>query len=93
MKQVIYTDSNGLQHKSILRDSDTDPSIGLLQSPPDILSLDWEAIPKIIHNKLLEAGLFTIQDVQIRSNDFNKIILATVGKRILALYQNGELEQ
>lgn len=93
MKQVIYTDQNGLQHKSILRDGDTDPSIGLLQSPPDILSLDWEGIAKTIHNKLLEANLLTIQDIQIRSADFNKIILATVGKRIYALYQNGELEK
>lgn len=87
MKKVIYTDENGFNHNSLLRDSDTDPAAGLLQSPPDLRQLDWDEITRIIHNKLLERGLLTIKDVQIRNNEFNQIILASVGKKIFALYQ------
>ena len=41
MKLVTFEDGNGYKHKSLIRDNDTDPSIGLLQSPPDIDQLDW----------------------------------------------------
>lgn len=87
MKLVTYTDENGFNHNSLLRDGDTDPAAGLLQSPPDLRQLDWEEIARVIHNKLLERGLLTLKDVQIRSTEFNQIILASVGKKILALYQ------
>lgn len=87
MKLVTFTDQNGYNHKSLLRDNDTDPAIGLLQSPPDFTQLDWNEIARNIHNALLDAGLLTVNDVQIRQADFNKIILAKVGKKIFALYQ------
>lgn len=87
MKLLTFTDADGFSHKSLVRDNDTDPSIGLIQSPPDLRQLDWEAIVKNIHNALLERELFTIQDVQIRSTEFNQIILAKVVKPIFHLYQ------
>lgn len=90
MKLLTFTDDNGYSYKSLVRDNDTDPSIGLIQSPPDLRQLDWEAIAKNIHNALLERGLLTIQDVQIRSTEFNQIILAKVGKKIFSLYQEQE---
>jgi hypothetical protein len=87
LRQVIYTDEGGYNHSSLVRDGDTDPSIGLLQSPPDLRQLDWEEIARTIHNALLERGLITLKDVQIRSTEFNQIIMAKVGKKIFALYQ------
>lgn len=92
MKLLTYTDSDGFTYQSLVRDNDTDPSIGLIQSPPDLRQLDWDAIARNIHNALLERELLTIQDVQIRSAEFNQIILAKVGKRIFALYQQQEQE-
>ena len=91
MKSVTYTDQNGYNHNSLLRDADTDPSIGILQSPPDLRQLNWEEIARTIHNALLERGLLTVHDVQIRNNEFNQIILAKVGKKIFALYQQQEI--
>lgn len=93
MKLLTYTDEDGFTYQSLVRDNDTDPSIGLIQSPPDLRQLDWEAIVKNIHNALLERELFTIQDVQIRSTEFNQIILAKVVKQIYRLYQEAEQDQ
>lgn len=92
MKIVEFTDNNGFNHKSLIRDTDTDPSIGLINDPPDLRMLDWESIAKNIHNALVERGLLTIKDIQIRQTEFNQIILARVGKQIFKLYQeqNGD---
>lgn len=90
MKLLTYINENGLKFKSIVRDTDIDPAIGLLQSPPDIFKLDWETIPKTLHNALVERGFFTRQDVQDRQSDFNNVVLAVIGKPLFRLYQ--ELE-
>lgn len=90
MKTVIYTDPDGLKHLSTIRDNDTDASIGILQSPPDLRQLDWQEIPKEIHNLLVEGGFFSLKDVQIRQTEFNKIINSTIIKRIFRLYQEQE---
>lgn len=87
MKKVTFTDGNGYNHNSIIRDNDTDPTLGIIQSPPDLRQLDWDEMARNIHNALLERGLLTIKDVQVRNNEFNQIILAKVGKKIFALYQ------
>ena len=90
MKRVTFTDDDGYTHTSLVRDTDTDPAAGLLQSGPDLRQLDWDEIARNIHNKLVERGLIYLKDVQIRQNEFNQIILASVGKRIFALYQEQE---
>lgn len=94
MKLVTFTDGDGYAYNSLIRDGDIDPSIGLIQSPPDLRLLDWESIAKNIHNALLERGLLTINDIQIRQTEFNQIILAKVAKQIFKLYQeqNGHEE-
>lgn len=90
MKLVDFTDANGYNHKSLIRDNDTDPTIGLIQSPPDLRRLDWESIARNIHNALLERGLLTVKDLQVRQTEFNQIVLARVGKQIFTLYQQQE---
>lgn len=87
MKVLTFLDQNGIERQSLVRDNDTDPAIGLVQSPPDVQSLNWQAISKSIYLKLLERGLFTLKDIQVRNVEFNQIIMATVVKPIFGLYQ------
>lgn len=87
MKLLTFTDSDGFNHASLVRDNDSDPLLGLIQSPPDVRELDWEQIKRNIHNKLLERGLLTLSDVQIRNVEFNQVIMSSVVKPIFGLYQ------
>lgn len=87
MKLLIYSDSDGYNQASLVRDTDSNPTLGLLQSPPDIRQLDWEQIKKDIHNKLLERGLITLRDIQIRNVEFNQVVMSSVVKPIFGLYQ------
>lgn len=86
MKKVFFT-RDGFNYASLIRDNDTDPTAGIIQAPPDIRQLDWELIQRKLHNELLERGLLTLKDVQIRQNEFNKIVLSAVGKPLMNLYQ------
>lgn len=77
----------GRKHKSLIRNGDTDPTIGLIQSPPDLTQLDWQAIQVNLHNALLDKGIITLSDAQSRVNDFNQCVLAAIGKPLFRLYQ------
>lgn len=93
MKLLTYEDPNGYKHKSLVRDTDTDPSIGLLHSPPNLDALDWRIIRVTLHNLLLEKGILTMEDAQNRQNEFNQCVLVAVGKPLMRLYQStGEFE-
>lgn len=87
MKIVTYIDENGFKFQSTIRDTDIDPSIGLLQSPPDVRKLDWDNLPRMLHNGLVDRKMFTIQDVQNRQAEFNQFVLSLVGKPLFRLYQ------
>ena len=87
MKELTYTDANGFKHKSLVRDTDTDPSIGLLKSPPNLDQLDWYVIKLTLHNLLLDRGIITLEDAQLKSNEFNQCVLAAVGKPLFKLFQ------
>lgn len=87
MKTLTYTDPQGYKFNSVVRDSDTNPAIGLLSGPPHLSQIDWPDIGLELHNTLLERGFVDIKSVQIRQTEFNQIILATVGKKIFRLYQ------
>lgn len=87
MKLVTYEDTNGRKHKSLIRDNDNDPSIGLLQSPPDLEQLDWEVIKTTLHNLLLEKSILTMSDAQHKQTEFNQCVLVAVAKPLMRLYQ------
>jgi hypothetical protein len=87
LKLLTFVDDNGITRKSLVRDGDTDPSIGLIQSPPNVQDLDWETIAKNIYLKLLERGLFTLKDIQVRNTEFSQVIMSSVVKPIYGLYQ------
>lgn len=87
MRLVTYEEPNGKKHKSLIRDTDTDPSVGLLQSPPDLEQLNWELIKVTLHNLLLEKGILTMSDAQHKPNEFNQCVLVAVAKPLMRLYQ------
>lgn len=87
MKLVTFQDDQGRRHKSLIRDNDTDPTIGLIQSPPDLSQLDWQAMQVNLHNALLDKGILTVSDAQDRVSDFNQCVLAAIGKPLFSLYQ------
>lgn len=87
MKLVTFEDESGYKHNSLIRDNDTDPTIGILQSPPNLDQLDWQVIKVTLHNMLLEKGLITLGDAQNQASEFNKCVLSAVGKPLFRLYQ------
>lgn len=92
---VKWTDQEGFNHLSLLRESDPDdlaPS-GVVQSPPDLRSLDWQAIVKELHNLLVERGLITWRDVQISQNGVNAVITTVLKKKIIDLYKLQEAKE
>lgn len=90
MKTLIYTDPQGYKFNALVRDTDTNPAIGVLSGPPHLSQIEWPDIGRELHNTLLDKGFFSVKDVQIRQTEFNQIILATVGKKIFRLYQQEE---
>lgn len=92
MKLVTYEDTNGYKHKSLIRNGDSDPSIGLLQSPPNLDLLDWRIIRITLHNLLLEKGILTMSDAQNKNQEFNQCVLVAVGKPLMRLYQQENLD-
>ena len=92
MKLLTYEDTNGYKHKSMVRDMDTDPSIGLLHSPPNLDQLDWHVIRVTLHNLLLEKGIVSLSDAQNKQNEFNQCVLIAVAKPLMRLYQKENLD-
>lgn len=90
MKLVTF-ERDGKRYKSLIRDNDTNPEIGLIVSPPDLSQLDWQAIETKLHNALLDKNLVTLHEVQSRQAEFNQCVLAAIGKPLFSLYQNEEL--
>jgi hypothetical protein len=91
MRQVIWTDKNGYKHRSLLRDQDPDDmaSQGILQDPPSLEGMDWEAVKRDLHNTLVSAGLCSWRDVQARgaSDGLRGAILAAMKNKLIALYR------
>jgi hypothetical protein len=92
MKSIDYT-RDGKKYRSIVRDKDNDPEIGLKQSPPDVDLLDWAALKIRLHNALMDACLLTLDDVQRRGQTFNAVVLKALGKPLMQLYQEMENKQ
>jgi len=89
LKIVNWTDSDGFNHRSLLKDSDHDSLAprGIPQDPPDVRRLNWRAIQKNIHNELLNRGLLTFEDVQERGNEVSAVIKAALLRPIIRLYR------
>ena len=111
MRLVIWTDERGYCRRSLIRNSDpTDraPEIGIPVDPPDLDLLDWSVIiaqfPNLdiaefkckLHNRLIQSGLITWQDVQRSQNGLtaaviavgrDRKLLAVIKRPLVALYR------
>jgi len=89
LKIVNWTDSDGFNHRSLLKDSDHDSlaSRGIPQDPPDVRRLDWRAIQRNLHNELLNRGLLTFEDVQERSSEVSAAMRVALLRPLIRLYR------
>lgn len=69
MRDIIYTDNDGHQRRSYIKEDDPDnmAECGVPAGPPDVRDIDMEAFLKEVNHMLVKAGLFDWDDVQ-RSN-------------------------
>lgn len=93
MRTVEWTDANGYKWRSLVRDDDPDEMAkqGILQGPPNLERLDWEAVRRDLHNALVNSGLFSWRDVQEKQG-LRGPILTALKRRIVTLYKEAEHE-
>jgi hypothetical protein len=91
MRVVTWTDKNGYKHRSIVRDDDPDEAApqGILQDPPNLNELDWEAVKMDLHNALVERGLVSWRNVQ-ELRGLRGAILSSTKRRLVQLYREAE---
>jgi hypothetical protein len=91
MKVVIWQDSSGLKHRSLLRNHDSTDTTTLakhISDPPDVVGrIDWEQVARALHNQLVERGLFTWDDVQAQSQGLPGAILSALRLEVTKLYR------
>jgi hypothetical protein len=87
MREVIYTDKDGYRHRVFVRDTDSDNSaeFGIPSDPPDVNDIDWDYMKREIHNALVDAGLFTWNDINQSSVGLS-IICSVIKKQMSGLY-------
>ena len=84
MKLVEYTDEDGKQQISIVRDTDTDmPSSGIRIEPPPLDDILDEAKVEL-HNELVKRKLFTYLDFQKRPDELGAAVNKVVTQKIVA---------
>jgi len=91
MKRVIWTDKNGLRRCSQLRDTDdsSNPSIGIPIEPPPIDTILEDAKLEM-RNALVDAGLFTWNDVMIQQIALSVIVKKIIHTKLVMAYRQGE---
>lgn len=92
MKLLKFTDDNGYLRQCWVKDNDTNPKYGIPHNPPDLSELGLTSQQQmILHNRLVESGLITHQDV-IRSGAgvttiLRQLKLKYLRQQILLLYK------
>lgn len=92
MKLVQWKDARDFFHLSLLRkdDPNSDAPQGLPQDPPDLSTIDWEAVRRDLHNELVVRRLVTLDDVVRSQSGLTAAILASLKQRLVALYRNAK---
>jgi hypothetical protein len=89
VKAVIWTDTNGRKRRSLIKDGDA-PELakyGIPADPPDIRSLDIEAIFQEIENLQYQQGLFTWR-AALDNQGGMQALLSVFKRHLLELYRN-----
>lgn len=87
MKILTWKDEHGYKYRSLVRNGDDNPEIGLPDNIPDLDQIDWEQVKKELHNRLTENELITWKDVQLSQNGVTSAILSVLKRRIINLYK------
>lgn len=87
MKVLTWEDKHGYKYRSLVRNNDDNPEIGLPDNIPDLNQIDWEQVKKELHNRLTENELITWKDVQLSQNGVTSAILSVLKRRIINLYK------
>ena len=88
MKPVIWTDANGRKRRSLIKDGDSPEmaKYGIPADPPDIRSMDIEALLNEIENLQYQLGLFTWRAALENPNSMQALINA-FKRKLLELYR------
>ena len=88
MKEMIYTDNEGHQRRTYIREDDPDnmADCGVPAGPPDVRDIDVDALLREVNRVLVSAGLFDWDDAQRKPGGLTPAI--NVFKRALvSLYR------
>lgn len=90
MKYVVFEDERGWKHRALLRDKDPESmaAMGVIEDPPLISDLNWDELKRLIHNNLVEGGVFTWADVQAQQNGVTRAITSAVRKQLITYYRS-----
>lgn len=95
MKTVTWVDKQGWSHQSLLRDNDPDASApqGIPQDPPDVNSLDWDAIKRDLHQELLNRGLLNWSDLERLQNSLSAVATTVLKPYLVLLFRQTRKEE
>jgi hypothetical protein len=86
---VTYIDDRGRKIPVALPSGvpDSAAPLGVPIEHIDVDELDWDEIKRDLHNQLVDAGLFTWNDVQRAQNAITGLVNLVVAKRLLNHYR------
>jgi hypothetical protein len=91
MKIIKWTDADGWNHESLVREIDNPQDAiqgrGVKRDPPDIKRLDWEQIKRDLHNILLAKGVVSYADIQQKQTGLNQAVASAIVPKLLELYK------
>lgn len=85
MRTVVWEDRKGWKHRSLVREKDADPKMGISQDPPDLHDMDLNGILRDIHNGLVESGVHDWTTYQRQQRHMARIINTAVKRRVIGL--------
>ena len=90
MRIVNYVDKKGYLRASQIKDEDPDSmaKYGIPVEIPDLNHLDWDGFKRDLHNSLMRANFYTLEDVMKSGQAFAPAM--TVVKRYLAEFYMSE---
>jgi hypothetical protein len=89
LKAVIYIDNNGQKRRSLIKDND-EPEMaryGIPSDPPDVRTIDMEAVFREIEALQYERGMFDWRAVN-SSPDNIQACINVFKRELLKLYRN-----
>lgn len=93
MKLVKWTDERGRNHEALVREKDTEQDAkegrGVSRDPPDVDLLDWDAIKRDLHNKLLATGVTSLAEVHKQQTGLRSAVTSAIVPKLLELFRNG----